>query len=827
MSENELKPTEETVQEPQEQSAKPAKRKLAPWMILGIIALAAALVLAITNLVTEGPISERKQKELKAAFSNVQTEGELEPVADQDNVAVIKADGEITGYAVKTSATGYGGEVTVVLGLNAAGEVVGVQIGDGSFQETSGIGARWLNPEKAADLLGMSAIEGGLIDAISGATVTSTAVLNAANEGMALVATLMDKDWGDEKPVAFVKEGDEDVEIDFVEVAATGTSMTVKNSAYAEASAEEESPWQPGAKLEGRAVGTASTFEGGEVIVRMKLDENAKIAEITVDASTQTSGVGTNCEKPEFTDRFIGKTAPLVLGQDIDAYSGATVTSKAVVDAVNAAVTMSPWQPGGKLEGKAAGFENGEVVVRMSLDDDAKIKTLEVDASTQTAGVGTNCEKPEFTDQFIGKAAPLSLKDEGVDAYSDATVTSEAVIKAINTAYELEDDSVKLAQGTYTTATRSGEGIAYATFADDYSGAITVTYQVKNGIAEAVTIDSEEEPPLVTIDEQGRYVTKYAGYGDQPVTIYATLDENGAITSFEVDVSTQTPDYGGQCADEEWLSQFIGKSGKVMLGNGIDAKSNATITSTAIVRGVNQLFKNLPAEPEPAPAETVEEAPLVTVDDQGRYVTSYPGYPDLQGAPVTIYVTLDESGAIATMEVDVSTQTEGYGQNCDDPDWLAQFIGKSGKVMLGNGVDAMSNATTTSTAIVRAVNQLFKNMPTEETKTEAAPAEEKPLVTVDEQGRYETSYAGYDGKPVIIYVTLDENGAIATMDVDVSSQTPTIGGRCNDQEWLSQFIGKSGKVMLGNGVDAMSNATETSTAIVRAVNQLFKNLSAK
>ena len=36
-----------------------------------------------------------------------------------------------------------------------------------------------------------------------------------------------------------------------------------------------------------------------------------------------------------FTSQFIGKKAPLTLGVDIDAVTGATLTSQAVVDAVN------------------------------------------------------------------------------------------------------------------------------------------------------------------------------------------------------------------------------------------------------------------------------------------------------------------------------------------------------------------------------------------------------------------------------------------------------------------------------------------------------------
>ena len=41
-----------------------------------------------------------------------------------------------------------------------------------------------------------------------------------------------------------------------------------------------------------------------------------------------------------FTSQFIGKTPPLTLNQDIDAVSGATLSSQAAVDAVNEAYTF-------------------------------------------------------------------------------------------------------------------------------------------------------------------------------------------------------------------------------------------------------------------------------------------------------------------------------------------------------------------------------------------------------------------------------------------------------------------------------------------------------
>ncbi len=91
---------------------------------------------------------------------------------------------------------------------------------------------------------------------------------------------------------------------------------------------------QPGAVLNGSAEGWSS----GTVYVTVKLDDSLRIASLTVDAGTQTPEIGGLAQTDEaFTRQFIGKTLPLTLGEDVDALSGATVTSTAVVEALNTA----------------------------------------------------------------------------------------------------------------------------------------------------------------------------------------------------------------------------------------------------------------------------------------------------------------------------------------------------------------------------------------------------------------------------------------------------------------------------------------------------------
>ena len=82
-----------------------------------------------------------------------------------------------------------------------------------------------------------------------------------------------------------------------------------------------------------------------------------EIIDLKVEASSQLAGRGKKCAEKDFTGQFIGKTGPFTLGVDIDAVSGATVTSQAVVEAVNSIyqtyAVSGDWQYTINDEGKA------------------------------------------------------------------------------------------------------------------------------------------------------------------------------------------------------------------------------------------------------------------------------------------------------------------------------------------------------------------------------------------------------------------------------------------------------------------------------------------
>ena len=78
-------------------------------------------------------------------------------------------------------------------------------------------------------------------------------------------------------------------------------------------------------------------FDGGILSVIMGFDTNGTVTGIWVDASTQTKGIGSNVATDTFLAQFNGMdgTQNIAIGQGFDAYSGATISSKALFAAIN------------------------------------------------------------------------------------------------------------------------------------------------------------------------------------------------------------------------------------------------------------------------------------------------------------------------------------------------------------------------------------------------------------------------------------------------------------------------------------------------------------
>ena len=103
-------------------------------------------------------------------------------------------------------------------------------------------------------------------------------------------------------------------------------------------------PCMEGGRLTGVAVEQFGSGYGGDlgVVVGFRIAEDT-LAGIGITTMKETAGVGTRVKEPSFLKQFPGKALPVKLrnqGGEIDAISGATVSSNGVIGAVAKAVDV-------------------------------------------------------------------------------------------------------------------------------------------------------------------------------------------------------------------------------------------------------------------------------------------------------------------------------------------------------------------------------------------------------------------------------------------------------------------------------------------------------
>ena len=80
---------------------------------------------------------------------------------------------------------------------------------------------------------------------------------------------------------------------------------------------------------------------GGTITVMSAFSPDGKIKQIKITEAAETPGFGSNVtDNKSYWERYAGLdgTKQLVLGQDVDGWSGATISSKALLRAMNSAI---------------------------------------------------------------------------------------------------------------------------------------------------------------------------------------------------------------------------------------------------------------------------------------------------------------------------------------------------------------------------------------------------------------------------------------------------------------------------------------------------------
>ena len=167
-------------------------------LILLAITSVVAAALAGVNSITKPAIEKLTAEKTQAAIEMV-LPGGGDPIdfSDDSGLVSVVYQGE-AGYAVQVAPAGFDGAITMMVGVDAEGNVLGISII--KHTETAGLGAVAAASTSAGEAFrgqfvgtsGSVAVskDGGELDAITGATITSRAVCAGVNAALACVANM-------------------------------------------------------------------------------------------------------------------------------------------------------------------------------------------------------------------------------------------------------------------------------------------------------------------------------------------------------------------------------------------------------------------------------------------------------------------------------------------------------------------------------------------------------------------------------------------------------------------------------------------------------------
>ena len=176
---------------------------------LTAICLIAGVALSATNKYTENAITESKAAGLRNAIRNVTPEFDNNPVEEKYKIAIDENDslsvypammgGKWIGCAVESyTKKGFSGLIRVIVGFDAEGKIYNYTVLE--HNETPGLGSKmevWFRTNKnRQNIIGRdpskgslkTAKDGGDVDAITAATISTRAFLEAVNLAYAAIS---------------------------------------------------------------------------------------------------------------------------------------------------------------------------------------------------------------------------------------------------------------------------------------------------------------------------------------------------------------------------------------------------------------------------------------------------------------------------------------------------------------------------------------------------------------------------------------------------------------------------------------------------------------
>lgn len=322
-------------------------------IVLFSITSICGLILGITQNATKDVIAQREKMEslqleviLPKYKATEVKDMSIEINKDEIVYGAYEAyeNGELCGHAIMVKPKGMGGPIKMTVGICKDGTIGGLKVS--SHSETPGIGdivedesfiGRFKNKpiKESLQLVKTSPSKDNQVQAVTGATITSAAVNTGVNAAIKFY----------KEKVKGQKVEAKNKEITAKDMIPEGDIMKLVQVQLSEKITDVKGIYK-GEELLGYAI-TASSKGMNDVKTMVGISLKGKVTNIKVVEQKETEGLGDDIVKEEFTNKFKNKPIDKPLksvkekakrDNEIEALSGATISTDAVVNGVNEAV---------------------------------------------------------------------------------------------------------------------------------------------------------------------------------------------------------------------------------------------------------------------------------------------------------------------------------------------------------------------------------------------------------------------------------------------------------------------------------------------------------
>ncbi|NLY69653.1 MAG: RnfABCDGE type electron transport complex subunit G [Clostridiales bacterium] len=237
---------------------------------LTLICACIALLLAFVNSITVDRIAENRRREAEAAISSLFKDFDLTEEIEKEfsapvtGITSVKKGGETVGYCVFASPKGFGGEVSIAVGVSPGHKVTGVLVLN--MRETPGVGTLIAGESFLNQFKGKTSdiTFGGDIDALAGATVSSRAVYVGVKAALDELAGVSEPAEIDEEASATKETDGEASATPETDGEASATAETDAEASATENSAETDDQASATPETDSEASATNDAEGGGE-----------------------------------------------------------------------------------------------------------------------------------------------------------------------------------------------------------------------------------------------------------------------------------------------------------------------------------------------------------------------------------------------------------------------------------------------------------------------------------------------------------------------------------------------------------------------------------